>query len=1061
MRAFLLTLVFFILSVLPATSQEAGSTTDAADFPQRVVDTIVEIKVVANHHASNRHAEASRERLLALRDRIAALTASPELDRLPEDFLRSLHPAFLKVLDAGADIVLTPGFHYTEVEAIVAAFRKHLKHDEAVAAHRDIVLLESIATTFGTDWYGFYSINFTLLNERFRGEVGYRRALRLLARHNGACGQTDSGPRRSAELCIADIATRGFKASGSPALALDWARERERFLADVSDVPPADRIASLVELAELELDQGWHAPAAGAIGKARAIAAGARPNRALLARMEAVEARLSIRGLATSQAPSAALVDRWTAGFDPSTGRGIGEMARAIAALHAGRIDGRLAASIDRTLAKAGVANRRPSACRKGRKPAETAREVTLFAAYFVPYHAAPGDLATICRFIFERNPAAKVALARRLLDPMLENAGEFGTEGQYLEGLAGLAEAFSILGYDRAAEVARSAFLQDLARNYPDAAARDSAALTLAPAVVDAHASRALAAVASGDRDGARIALAEAARIASLRLAAEWRAGSQDIADAIARLEGPLARVTEAWHALAVRGAASGESDVAGAFEAFQLARLDDVATAIQVGLRRSATLSPEVAGLIAEVEAVHSRLAHLERIAAGVQFDFDDGVSSERAHLSRQYDEARARLSTALPVYEDFASVTPLNFQEARTRLGERDALVFLSPATDRTAAFVLTRAAAAFRSLSEGEETLAPAIADLRRQLDPEVEGNDGAGFDVELAHRLHQLLLAPFTDTLAEVDHLFVVADGSLTSLPLHVLVTNRPPAGAGMADVAWLAKRFATTYLPSVVDLRPADVAAATSSGRFMAFADPDFGSERNDAAKRPAAEVTRSFRGAVTDLASLPTIPSLPETRTEVEHVARTVPGGDVDLFLGQDATEAMVKSLSRSGRLAATRILYFATHAVVPGEIDDASEAGLILTLPKQPSDEDDGLLSASEIARLRLDADWVVLSACNTAAAGDSDGRALSGLARSFLRAGARALLVSHWPVISDAAVEITTRTFTGMASEPGLPRAVALQRAMLEIATSTQGDGRTHPSYWAPFTLIGTGG
>src|SRR5205814_8087133 len=95
-------------------------------------------------------------------------------------------------------------------------------------------------------------------------------------------------------------------------------------------------------------------------------------------------------------------------------------------------------------------------------------------------------------------------------------------------------------------------------------------------------------------------------------------------------------------------------------------------------------------------------------------------------------------------------------------------------------------------------------------------------------------------------------------------------------------------------------------------------------------------------------------------------------------------------------------------------------AEPSLALTLPKQPTDLDDGLLTASEVAQLKLNADWVVLSACNTAAGDRPGAEALSGLARSFFYAGARALLVSHWAVASNAATRLTTSTFQAINSD-----------------------------------------
>ena len=138
------------------------------------------------------------------------------------------------------------------------------------------------------------------------------------------------------------------------------------------------------------------------------------------------------------------------------------------------------------------------------------------------------------------------------------------------------------------------------------------------------------------------------------------------------------------------------------------------------------------------------------------------------------------------------------------------------------------------------------------------------------------------------------------------------------------------------------------------------------------------------------------------------------------------------------------------------PASLSGLAEPALVLTPPDVPTDADDGLLTASEIATLQLNADWVVLSACNTASGGGDGAEALSGLARAFFYAGARALLVSHWAVYSRAATELTIKTFSTLAATPNLGRAEAFRRAMLSLIE----DGKP-PSYWAPFVVVGEGG
>jgi CHAT domain-containing protein len=163
---------------------------------------------------------------------------------------------------------------------------------------------------------------------------------------------------------------------------------------------------------------------------------------------------------------------------------------------------------------------------------------------------------------------------------------------------------------------------------------------------------------------------------------------------------------------------------------------------------------------------------------------------------------------------------------------------------------------------------------------------------------------------------------------------------------------------------------------------------------------------------------------------------------------------------MSEAGRLRDYRVLHFATHGALAGEATGSTEPGLLLTPPAQGSEADDGYLSASEIARLKLDADWVILSACNTAAGEARGAEALSGLARAFFYAGARALLVSHWYVNSDATVALIKGAFEQLKAAPKFGRAEALRRSMLALID--KGPERfAHPAAWAPFVVVGEGG
>jgi CHAT domain-containing protein len=224
---------------------------------------------------------------------------------------------------------------------------------------------------------------------------------------------------------------------------------------------------------------------------------------------------------------------------------------------------------------------------------------------------------------------------------------------------------------------------------------------------------------------------------------------------------------------------------------------------------------------------------------------------------------------------------------------------------------------------------------------------------------------------------------------------------------------------------------------------------------------RSATRARLRSNGGLVDVSVVRMWAPLPETADELCDVAQKL---SVDpalhLHIGAKATETEIKRLSNSGILARYRIVHFATHGAIAGDLSGSSEPGLILTPPDKASETDDGYLSASEVAALKLDADWVVLSACNTAAGGAAGAEALSGLARAFFFAGGRSLLVSHWEVESESTVRLITKAFAELRDDPKIGRAEAFRRSMLSLMTNGTGD-EAHPSYWAPFVLVGEGG
>jgi CHAT domain-containing protein/Tfp pilus assembly protein PilF len=441
---------------------------------------------------------------------------------------------------------------------------------------------------------------------------------------------------------------------------------------------------------------------------------------------------------------------------------------------------------------------------------------------------------------------------------------------------------------------------------------------------------------------------------------------------------------------------------------------------------------------------------------------------IATERATL-------QARLALEFPNYAALSDPPPLQVRDIQSLLADDEAMVLFALADRESYVFTVTRGRFDWKRVPLGADAIAQQVAAFRGGLDVgKASGASGKSglFDLALAHALYVTLLAPVEKEIRDKRNLMVVPTGALTALPFHLLVTETPPAAIperieGYRDAAWLAKRQAVSVLPSVGSLKALRAFARNDHGArpMTGFGDPVFNPTQQAGPHRPALQqASRSvaalayadfWRGAGVDRVQLAlALPQLPDTADELNAVARDLGAAASDLHLGADASETTVKRAP----LADYRIVYFATHGLVAGDVRGVAEPSLALSLPAIPSALDDGLLTASEVAQLKLNADFVVLSACNTIAGDRPGAEALSGLARAFFYAGARALLVTHWAVDSAAATRLTTATFDRLRQTPGLGRSEALRQAMLEVLNDPSSPQNAYPAIWGPFALIG---
>jgi CHAT domain-containing protein len=394
------------------------------------------------------------------------------------------------------------------------------------------------------------------------------------------------------------------------------------------------------------------------------------------------------------------------------------------------------------------------------------------------------------------------------------------------------------------------------------------------------------------------------------------------------------------------------------------------------------------------------------------------------------------------------------------------------------------------------SDGQEDTEPNSAKREQQHCRDVGGGAAAvydaygtlkslpRFDLARAHALYAALFGPIED-LIKGRHLIVVPSGALTQLPFQVLVTAAPDPALSGADAlrhaSWLIRGQDISVLPSVSSLRALRVFGKPSratqpmvgfgnpllEGSNPAYAELAVRARANATCPVEVASLSAvprgvpafMLRGGLADVAEIRAASPLPETADELCAVAADLHVPASDIYLGARATVAQVRTLSDAGELQRFRLVHFATHGALAGQVGGNSEPGLILTPPATPTEADDGYLSASKIAGLKLDADWVILSACNTAAGGSKDAEALSGLARAFFYAGTRALLVSHWSVNSEATVKLITGAIRRMSTERSIGRAAALRQAMLTLIDEGS-DTAAHPATWAPFVVVGEG-
>ena len=557
-----------------------------------------------------------------------------------------------------------------------------------------------------------------------------------------------------------------------------------------------------------------------------------------------------------------------------------------------------------------------------------------------------------------------------------------------------------------------------------------------------------------------------------------------------------------------------AGVDPVAETFRISDIGRGRSVQQAVTAAAARAASGEPQLLDLIRRQQDTGHRLAALEvaltsQLTAPLHAQNADNIASLRRDVDafrKVETELEQQISRDFPAYAQLVSPAPATLERARAVLSPGEALVATWVGSDRTLVWAVPQSGpVAFASVPVKREELCARVSTLRRSLTPEARTlDDIPAFDVQTAYAIYESVLEPVRAGWQGASTLLVVPDQCLAHLPFALLPTRRAASSldsgalfSGYRAVPWLIRSHAVVALPSVSSLVTLRATPPAGAGRrpFVGFGDPYFSREQAAAAARePSAPPVATAladgtaglvlrqsppvvehsggdplarRAPALDAAQLARLPRLPDTAEEIRSIALAL-NADLarDVFLGTRATRSALTAVD----LSRYRVVAFATHGLVPGDLEGLTQPALALSSPDVTGVAIDGLVTMEDVLGLKLNADWVVLSACNTAAGNGAGAEAVSGLGRAFFYAGARALLVTNWPVETTSARALTTDLFRRQRIDPTLTRARALQQTSTGLidggAYVDPRSGRivfsyAHPIFWAPFTLIGDGG
>jgi len=529
------------------------------------------------------------------------------------------------------------------------------------------------------------------------------------------------------------------------------------------------------------------------------------------------------------------------------------------------------------------------------------------------------------------------------------------------------------------------------------------------------------------------------------------------------------FAWILGAWAIVGLATAQPASDPTAAAFRLAQhqvnAAVVDQISLATlrdRLGGQASGQLIDQHLSLTEEIEALRKeRLSDTEAPASADAAKRRANLFDRESRLRAELDLLSDKLSATVPEFAQLYRPQTLTIADTQALLRPAEALVLIAVGEKGVHLFAVTREAFVWNRSESNAAAILRKVQTLRVSLgaDRDVRGRSlpvsgssagAGGFDRSTAFALYQDVFAPIAEAVAGKEIVYIARSGALRQLPMSLLVTKSPHGAdadpVAVRDTTYLIDQYAIAELPSVTSLNLLRQRAA--SRPVWKFDFVGVGAPRLQPNLSPS-----SVRG-LADVSALARLPELSGAAQELTEAAARNPGRATMLLMGADATETNVRG-ARKADIEQARIIAFSTHALQANEpgARSSGEPGLVLATPRGAvTVGDDGFLSASEIASLRLNAELVVLSACNTAGSlqeTESDGP--GALAQAFFAAGARGAMISHWPV-DDAATSLLMQEVLAGGN------AATVRGFKNAIASVRRRPNTINPRLWGAFTFVG---